>query len=146
MLCIDTQDGQVIVESSDSTQSTWSRNGQATPVSLPRKLHEQKQKAMMLEDEPLRSESIQNATEEEQRRSTSSSKANEVVGPKPKGRSAADVCGSERKVQCCKEKYCIGTWNVRSMYLGKLDVIKEEMARINIDIMGVSELKRTEMG
>ena len=94
-------------------------------------------KVMMLEDEPLRSEGIQHATEEARR--TSSSRANEVIGPKPKGRSAAHVAGSERKVQCCKEKYCIGTWNVRSMNLGKLGVVKEEMARINIDILGVSE-------
>ena len=95
---------------------------------------------MMLEDEPLRSEGIQHATEEERRTSTSNLRANEVVGPKPKGCSAVDVPGSERKVQCCKEKYCIGTWNVRSMNLGKLDVVKQEMARINTDILGVSEL------
>ena len=69
-----------------------------------------------------------------------------MVGPKPKGSSAVDVPGSERKVRCCKEKYCIGTWNVRSINLGKLDVVKEEMARINIDILGVSELKWTGMG
>ena len=96
---------------------------------------------MMLEDEPLRSESIQHATEEERRTGTSSSRANEVVGPKPKGRSTADMPGSERKVGCCKEKYCIRTWNVRFMNLGKLDVVKQEMARINIDILGTSELK-----
>ena len=77
----------------------------------------------MPEDEPLMLEGIQHATEEERRTSTSSSRVNEVVGPKPKGCSAADVPGSERKVRCCKEKYCIGTWNVRSMKLGKLDVL-----------------------
>ena len=66
-------------------------------------------KDMTLENEPLRSEGIQHATEEERRTSTSSSRANEVVGPKLKGCSAADVPGSERKVRCCKEKYCIGT-------------------------------------
>ena len=54
--------------------------------------------------------------------------------------------GSERKVQCCKEKYCIGTWNVRYVDLGKLDVVKQKMARINIDILHVSELKWTGMG
>ena len=96
---------------------------------------------MTLEDEHLRSEGVQHATEEERRTSTSSSRANEVVGPKPKGRSAVNVPRSERKVQCCKEKYCIGTWNVRSINLGKLDVVKQEMARINIDIPGLSELK-----
>ena len=100
---------------------------------------------MTLEDKPLRSEGIQHATEEERRTSTSSSRANERVGPKPKGRSAVDARGSERKVWCYKEKYCIGTWNVRCINLGKLDVFKQEMARINIDILGVSELKWMEM-
>ena len=57
-----------------------------------------------------------------------------------------DASGSERKVRCCNKKYCIGTWNVRSRNLGKLDVVKQEMARINIDILGVSELKWTGKG
>ena len=50
------------------------------------------------------------------------------------------------KVQCCKEQYCIETWNVRSIHQGKLDVVKQEMARVNIDILGISELKWTGMG
>ena len=57
-----------------------------------------------------------------------------------------DVSGSESKVQCCKEQYCIGTWNVWPMNQGKLDVIKQEMARVNINIIGISELKWTGMG
>ena len=101
-------------------------------------------KDMMLEDRPLRSEGVQHATEEEWRTSTSSSRANEVAGQKPKGCSAADVPGSKRNVRCCKKKYCIETWNVKSMNLGKLDVVKQEMARINIDILGVSELNGQE--
>ena len=101
---------------------------------------------MKLEDVLLRSEGIQHATEKERRTSTSSSRGNEVVGPKPKGYSAADAPGSERKVLCCKEKYCIGTWNVRSVNLGKLDVVTQEMARINIDILAISELKWAGMG
>ena len=64
---------------------------------------------MTLEDGTLRSEGVQHTTEEERRTSTSSSRANDVVVPKPKGCSAVDVPGSERKVQCFKEKYCIGT-------------------------------------
>ena len=52
-----------------------------------------------------------------------------------------DVSGDESKIHCCKEQYCIGTWNVRSMNQGKLDVVKKEMVRINIDILGISELK-----
>ena len=82
---------------------------------------------MTLEDEALSLEGVQYPTEEEWRTCTSSSRAKEVVGPKPKGYLAADTPGSERKVRCCKEKYCIGTWNVRSMNLGKLDVVKQEM-------------------
>ena len=50
------------------------------------------------------------------------------------------------KVQCCKEQYCIGTWNVRSMNQGKLEVVKQEMARVNVNILEISELKWTGMG
>ena len=59
---------------------------------------------------------------------------------------AVDVTGDGSKVRCCKEKYCIGTWNVRSMNQGKLEVVKQEMARVNINILGISELKWTGMG
>ena len=52
-----------------------------------------------------------------------------------------DVSGGESKVSCCKEQYCIGTWKVRSMNQGKLEVIKQEMVRVNTDILGISELK-----
>ena len=52
-----------------------------------------------------------------------------------------DVSGGESKVQCCKEQYCIGTWNIRSINQGKLDVVKQEIARVYIDILGISELK-----
>ena len=57
-----------------------------------------------------------------------------------------DGTGDRSKVQCCKEHYFIGTWNVRSMNQGKLQVVKQEMARVNIDILEISELKWTEMG
>ena len=57
-----------------------------------------------------------------------------------------DVTGDRSKVQCSKEQYCIGTWNVRSMNQGKLEVIKQEMVRVNVDILGNSELKWTGMG
>ena len=57
-----------------------------------------------------------------------------------------DVSGRESKVQRCKEQYCIGPWNVRPMNDGKVEVVKLEMARVNIDILGVSELKWTGMG
>ena len=57
-----------------------------------------------------------------------------------------DVTGDRSKVQCCEEQYCIGTWNVRSMNQGKLEVVKQEMARMNVNILGISELKWTGMG
>ena len=57
-----------------------------------------------------------------------------------------DVTGDGSKVQCYKEQYCIGTWNVRSMNQGKLEVVKQERARMNINILGISELKWTRMG
>ena len=57
-----------------------------------------------------------------------------------------DVTGDGSKVQCCKEQYCIGTWNVRSMNQGKLEVVKQGMAKVHINILGNSELKWTEMG
>ena len=56
-----------------------------------------------------------------------------------------DVTGDRSKVQCCKEQYCIGTWNVRSMSQGKLEVVKQEMASVNVDILGISKLKWTGM-
>ena len=59
---------------------------------------------------------------------------------------AVDVTGDRSKVQCCKEQYCIGTWNVSSMSQGKLEVVKQEMARVNVNILGISELKWTGMG
>ena len=57
-----------------------------------------------------------------------------------------DVTGDGSKVWCCKEQYCTGTWNVRSMNQGKLKVVKQEMARVDINILGISELKWTWMG
>ena len=68
-------------------------------------------------------------------------KKNEETEPKQKQQPVVDVTGDGSKVRCCKEQYCIGTWNVRSMNRGKLEVIKQEMARVNNDILGISELK-----
>ena len=66
--------------------------------------------------------------------------------PKQKQHPAVDVTGDGSKVQCCKEQYCIGTWNGRSMNQGKLRVFKQEMAKVNIDILGISGLKWTRIG
>ena len=67
-------------------------------------------------------------------------------GPNWKQHSAMDVSGGKSKDQCCKEQCCIGTWNVRSMNQGKLEVVKQEMARVDVDILGISELKWTGTG
>ena len=66
--------------------------------------------------------------------------------PKQKQYPVVDVTGDRSKVRCCKEQYCIGTWNVRSINQGKLEVVKQKMARVNVDILGISELKWTGMG
>ena len=66
--------------------------------------------------------------------------------PKQKQYPVADVTGDRSRVRCCKEQYCIGTWNVRSMNQGKLEVVKQEMARVNVDILGISELRWAGMG
>ena len=78
--------------------------------------------------------------------SPNSSRKNEEAESKQKQCPAVDVTGDGSKVWCCKEQYCIGTWNVRSMDQGKLDVVSQKMARVNINILGISELKRTGMG
>ena len=66
--------------------------------------------------------------------------------PNQKQHQVVDVTGDGSKVQYCKEQYCIGTWSVRSMNQGKLEVVKQEMATVNIDILGISELKWTGKG
>ena len=101
-----------------------------------------RQKDMTLKDELPRSTSAQYATGEEQR---NSSRRNEEAEPKRKQDPAVDVTGDRSKVQCCKEQYCIGTCNVRSMDQGKLEVVKQEVTRININILGIRELKWTGM-
>ena len=70
----------------------------------------------------------------------------EPKGEKKKNQPVVDGTGDRSKVQCCKEQYCIGTWNVRSMNQGKLEVVKQEMAKVNVNILGISKLKWTGMG
>ena len=102
-----------------------------------------RQKDMTLKDELPRSIGALYATGEERR---NSSRRNEMVKPKWKQHPVVDVSDGESKVQCCKEQSCIGTQNVRSMNQDKLDVVEQEMARVNIDILGISKLKWTGMG
>ena len=71
---------------------------------------------------------------------------NEETEPKQKQHPVVDVTGDRSKVQCYKEQYCIETWNCRSMNQGKLKVVKQEMARVNTDILGIRELKWTGTG
>ena len=74
------------------------------------------------------------------------SRKNEGMEPKQKQQPIVDMTGDRSKVQCCKEQYCIGTWNVRSMNQGKLEIIKQKMARVNIDILRIRKRKWTGMG
>ena len=87
-----------------------------------------RQKVITLKDELPRSVGAQDATAEEQR---NSSRKNEEAETKQKQCPVVDVTGGKSKIQCCKEQYCTGTWNVRSMNQGKLEVVKQQMARVN---------------
>ena len=97
----------------------------------------------ILKEELLRSVGAQYATGDQWR---NNSRKNEGMESKQKQYPAVDVTGDKTKIQSCKEQYCIGTWNVRSMNQSKLEVVKQEMARVNVDILGISELKWTGMG
>ena len=98
------------------------------------------EKDRTLKDELPRSVGAQYATGDQWR---NNSRKNEGIEPKQKQYAVVDVTGDGSKVRCCEEQYCIGTWNVRFTYEGKLEVVKQEMARVNIDILGISELKWT---
>ena len=102
-----------------------------------------RQKDRTLKDELPRLVGAQYATGDQWR---NNSRKNEGMGPKQKQYPVVDVTGDRSKVRCSKEQYCIGTWNVRSMNQGKLGVVKQEMSRANVDILGISKQKRTGMG
>ena len=102
-----------------------------------------RQKHRTVKDELPCSVGAQYATGDQWR---NNSRKNERMEPKQQQHSAVDVTGDGSKVQCCKEQYCIGTWNVRSMNQGKLEVVKQKKARVNTYILGISELKWTGMG
>ena len=90
-----------------------------------------RQKDRTLKDELLRSVGAQYATGDQWR---NNSRKNEGTEPKQKQHPVMYVTGDRSKVGCCKEQYCIGTWNVRSMNQGKLEVVKQEMLRVNVNI------------
>ena len=102
-----------------------------------------RQNDRILKEELPRLVSAQYATGDQLR---NNSRKNEGMKPKQKQYPVVDMTGDRSKVQCCKEQYCIGNWNVRSMNQGKLEVVKQEMARVNIDILGISKLKWTGIG
>ena len=102
-----------------------------------------RQNDRILKEELPRSVSAQYATGDQWR---NNSRKNEGMEPKQKQHPVVDVTGDRSKTQCCKEHYRIGNWNGRSMNQGKLKVVNQEMARMNIDILGISELKWTGMG
>ena len=101
-----------------------------------------RQKDRTLKDELPRLVGAQYAIGDQWR---TNSKKNEEMESKLKQHTGVDVTGDGSKVRCCKEQYCIGSWNVRSMNQGELEVVKQEMVRVNIDVLGISELKWTEM-
>ena len=144
MPCGATQDGLVMVESSNKTWSTGEENGKPLQYScLGNPMNSMKwQKDRTPKDELPRSVGAQYATGEEWR---NNSRKNEETEPKRKQRPVVDVTGDGSKVWCFKEQYCVGTWNVRPIQ-GKLEVVKQEMARVNINILGINKLKWTGMG
>ena len=97
-----------------------------------------RQKDRILTDELHRLIGAQYATGDQWR---NNSRKNEGMEPKQKQHPVVSGTGDRSKIQCCKEQYCKGTWNVRSMNQGKLEVVKQEMTRVNIDILGISELR-----
>ena len=102
-----------------------------------------RQKDRTLKDELPRSVGTQYATGEEWRQNY---RKKEETEPKQKQHPVVDVTGDGSKVQCCKEQYCIGTWNVSSMNQGKLEAVEQEMARVNVHTLGISKLKWAGMG
>ena len=131
-----------MLESSDKMWSTGEGNDKPLQYSyLENPMNSMKrQKDKTLKDELTRSIGAQYATGDQWR---NNSRKNEKTEPKQKQHIVVDVTGDRSKVRCCKEQYCKGIWNVRSMNQGKSEMVKQEMIRVNIDILRVSELKRT---
>ena len=148
MLCRATQDEQFIVESSDKWWSIRGGNGNSLQYSCWKNSINTMNRPndMIPEDELSGSQGVQYATREEWRAITNSSRRKDVSGLKWKWGSVVDVSGDRSKIQCSKEQYCIGTWNVKSMNHSKLDMVKKKMARLNVDILGISKLKWMRMG
>ena len=134
-----------MVESCDKMWSAGEENGKPPQYPcLENPMNSVKrQKLRTLKDELPRSVSAQYATGDQWR---NNSRKNEETEPKQKQHPVVDETGDGSKAQCCKEQYCIGTQNVRSKNQGKLEVVKQEMARVSVDILGINKLKWSGMG
>ena len=145
MPCGATQDGQVMMERSDRMWSTGEGNDKPLQYScLENPMNSMKrQNDRKLKEKLPRSVSAQYATGDQWRNNC---RKNEGMEPKQKQYTVLDATGDRSKVRCCKEQYCIRTWNVRSMNQGKLEEVKQEMAKVNVDVLGISTLKWTGMG
>ena len=132
------------MESSDKMWSTGEKNVKPLQYScLKNPVNSMKRQNDRIQKEELpTSVGAQHATGNQWR---NNSRKNEAMEPKQKQYPVVDVTGDRSKVRCYKEQYCIGTWNVRSMNQGKLEVVKQEMARVNVDILRISELRWTGM-
>ena len=138
-----TQDRRVMVKSSDKMWSTGKGNGKPLQYScLENPMNSMKrQKDRTVKDELPRLVGAQYGTGHQWR---NNSKKNEEMETKQKQHPVVDVTGDGSKFRCCKKQYCI--WNVRSMNQGKLEMVKQEMARVHVNILGIRELKWTGMG
>ena len=138
MPCRATQEGQIMVESSDKHGPQG--NGKPLQYScLENPMNSMKrQKDRTLKDELLILVGAQYATGEEWK---NGSRKNKEAEPKWKQHPVVDVSGNETKVRCYKEQHCIETWNIRPMNQGKSEVVKQETARVSINILGISDLK-----
>ena len=131
-----------MAERSDRLWSTGEGNGKPLQYScLENPMNRQKDRT--LKYELLRSVGAQYTTGDQWR---NNSRKNEGMEPKQKQHPVVDASGDRSKVRRCKEQYCIGTWNVMSMNQGKLEAVKWEMAKVNVNMPGISELKWTGMG
>ena len=147
MWCRETQDRWVMLESSDKMWSTGEGNGKPLQYSCLEYMSPMygmnRQKDKTLKVELPRSIGAQHATGDQWR---NNSRKNKETEAKQKQYPVVDVTGDRSKAQRYKEQYCIGSWNVKSVNQGKLDVVKQEMARMNVNILGMSKLIWTEMG
>ena len=134
-----------MMDSSDKMWSTEGKYGRPLQHSfLENPVNSMKRKNdRTLKDELPRSVGAQYATGDQWRNNF---RKNEEMEPKQKQYPVVDVTGERSKIRCCKEQYCIGTWNVRSMNQSKLEAVKQEMARVNVNILAISKLKWTGMG